>query len=180
LRNRNRIFAGALIGGLLLGGLLAGCKRRKHAESTVSEAPSGPATMLSAADPRAAIQFTKGFYDVEDGQWRWSAREFSVALKPPSNAAAKGAELVLKFSIPDASITKLGAITLSAKVGSASLPAARYVRAGLFEYRADVPASELAGPMTTIDFTLDKALPPGQVDERELGVIVKIAGFEAK
>ena len=177
-----RFVSFVLLTSLLLGVTMSGCKRRKRTpESTVAETPTGPATMLSAADPRAAVQFTKGFYEVEDGQWRWSMREFSVALKPPAGADAKGATLYAKILFPDASIQKLGPVTLSAKIGSFTTTPARYDKPGLYEYRADLPASALTtSGMATVDFTLDKALAPGVVDLRELGSIVRIVGFEAK
>ena len=176
-----RLLSFAVLAAILVTSSTTGCKRRrKTPESAVAETPTGPATMLSAADPRAAVQFTKGFYEVEDGQWRWSMRECSIALKPPATAASKGAVLFLKFVLPEASIQKLGPITLSAKIGNFAAASARYDKPGLYEYRADVPPSAFTAPMANIDFTLNKALPPGEVDQRELGMIVRIAGFEAK
>lgn len=138
--------------------------------------------MLATSDPRAAIQLTKGFYDLENGGWRWSAKDFSASLKPPAGAAQKGASLVLKFSLIDAVTEKLGPITLSAKAGGAGLPAKTYPKAGAYEYRADVPPSAFAQgqTMTTVEFSLDKALAPTPSDNRELGLVVSIVGFEAK
>jgi hypothetical protein len=140
--------------------------------------------MLGAADPRAAFQLTKGFHEVENGGWRWSAKDFSAALKPPLGAAQKGAGLVLKFSVVDASLAKLGPMTLTAHVGATACPAQQYAKAGAFEYRCDIPASTIAavpaGTLVPVDFSLDKAIAPTDTDARELGLVVAMVGFEAK
>jgi hypothetical protein len=159
-----------------------GCKKKRTAPSEAGQqSPSEPATMLGTADPRAALQLTKGFHEVENGGWRWSAKEFSAALKPPSSGAKKGATLLLKFSIVDVSIAKLGAMSLSARVGATQCPAKRYDKAGEYEYKCDIPASALSGAgLVPVDFSLDKALPATETDQRELGLVVAMVGFEAK
>jgi hypothetical protein len=43
-----------------------------------------------------------------------------------------------------------------------------------------VPASALSSDAVSAEFALDKFLPPGTVDQRELGVVVTSIGFEAK
>ena len=160
---------------------VTGCKRKRRAPAEAAkETPSEPATMLGTADPRSTLQLTKGFYEIENGGWRWSSKEFSASLKPPSTGPRKGATLVLKFSIVDASIAKLGPMSLSAKVGSTTCPTQRYDKAGTFEFKCDVPAASLGGGLVPVDFALDKALPATATDIRELGLVVAMVGFEAK
>jgi hypothetical protein len=167
---------------LLLAPAMTGCKRKRKASvaGVGQDAPGEPATMLSTIDPRAALQLTKGFYEVENGSWRWSSKEFSAALKPPANSAQKGAILDLKFSVVDASIAKLGPLTLTARVGGTECPAQRYDKAGQYEYHCDVPASSLVGTLVNTDFALDKVLPATDTDQRTLGLVVAMVGFEAK
>lgn len=140
----------------------------------------GTAIMLNVFDPRADKQLTKGFFPVET-LGRWTGRTFSVTLKPPPNAARKGAVLLLRAGIPGPSIAVLHSIRVSAAVNGVALPAQEYVKAGEFDYVPDVPASAFrAGGNTTVDFALDKALPPSGSERRELGVVVNTIGFEAK
>ena len=78
---------------------------------------------VNMADPRDAAQLLKGFYGIEAGKSRWTAKNFSVLLKAPPGSDRSGAELALKLYIPDVEIQKLGAMTLSADVGGHELPA---------------------------------------------------------
>ena len=169
------------LGVALLLSPMGGCKRKRRAPVESSkEAPTEPATMLGAADPRSTLQLTKGFYEIENGGWRWSSKEFSAALKPPSTGPQKGATLVLRFSVVDASIAKLGPMSLRATVGSTACPTQRYEKAGTYEFKCDVPAASLSSALVPVDFSLDKALPATQSDQRELGLVVAMVGFEAK
>lgn len=156
------------------------CKRkRRHAP--VAESDQGMlATMVSAADPHAEAQFVKGFYPVENGAWRWTSRQFTMILRPPKLASQKGARLVLKFAIPGLEMEKLHSMTLSAMLNGAAIEPQEYTKPGDVSYVRDVPASALAGEAVKVEFTLDKYLSPSATDQRELGVIVNAAGFEAK
>ena len=138
------------------------------------------ATMLNVFDPRADKQLVKGFY-ADKVQGRWTARTFSVILKPPPNAARKGAVLLLRFGLPGPSIHALHSIHLAAAVNGVGLPAEEYMREGEFDYVREVPASAFKSTVNaTVDFTLDKALPPSETERRELGVVANTIGFEAK
>ncbi len=165
---------------LLMSVLLAGstgCKRKKKRGQ---DEPAGLATMLQAADPRAATQLVRGFHAVESGAWRWTEKSFAVTLHPPAGASVKGATLVLKFVFPEVALQKLGPVTLSARVGTQQLSPETIDSAGDKSYSRDVPASVLKDDAVTVEFTLDKAIPPGGADIRELGVIMNMVGFEAK
>jgi len=158
----------------------AGCKRKRKQQAQSEEPLNGLATMLHTADPRVAPQLVKGFHPVEQNSWRWTMGRFSVVLKPPAGAAQKGAVLQFRFTIPDVIINQLKAVTLSATVNGVSLPPETYSTAGDQTYSRDVPASALTGDSATVDFALDKFLPPGSQDARELGVVASTIGFEAK
>ncbi len=172
----NKIVSVVLLMSLVVVGS-TGCKRKKK---RAQDEPAGLATMLQAADPRAATQLLRGFHDVESGAWRWTAKSFAVTLHPPAGASVKGATLVLKFVFPEISLQKLGPITISAKVGSEQLAPETVDSAGDKSYSREVPASALKEDAVTVEFMLDKAIPPGTQDIRELGIIMNMVGFEAK
>jgi hypothetical protein len=175
--------AAASLAALLLAALLpaaTGCKRQEvRTAETIEEAPRLAST-VHTGDPASANQLTSGFYDVEAHAWRWTEKQFAVTLRPPVHAAQQGAVLELHLTVPRPSIAKLGTIALSASIGGAALPPETYTRAGDYTYRRPVPASLLAGDAVRIDFQLDKALPPGDVDKRELGVVVSSVGLVAQ
>ena len=106
--------------------------------------------------------------------------QFTVALRPPRNAALKGATLHLKFTIPEAVVAKLKTMSLSASVNGTALSPETYTQPGEFDYSRDVDPKLLTGDAVNVDFTLDKFLPAGMVETRELGVIATSVGFEAK
>lgn len=132
--------------------------------------------MVQVADPKNTAQLLKGWHAVEQGSWRWTEKQFSVALKPP--AAGRPATLQLKFSLPDALLQRLHSITLSASVNGVALPSETYTQPGAHVYAQSVPANALAGPAVQVDFSLDKALGPDDNDRRELGVVVSSVGLE--
>ncbi len=153
------------------------CKRRKRG---ADESSAGMATMVNAADPRTAGQLVKGFHTVEQNSWRWTAGDFAVNLKPPAGAAQKGATLTLKFVVAEAVLAKLKSMTLSATVNGVKLAPETYTKSGEYTYARDVPATALQKDLAKVEFTLDKFLPASPEDQRDLGVIVTLVGFEAK
>jgi hypothetical protein len=161
--------------------LLAGCKRdRKIRVQQTEEEGVSLASVISFGDARAAPQLLKGFYGIEEKAWRWTMGQFSVALRPPRNAALKGATLHFKFTLPEAVLSKVKTVSLSASVNGTALSPETYTQAGAFDYSRDVDAKLLAGDAVNVEFTLDKFLPAGMVETRELGVIATSVGFEAK
>jgi hypothetical protein len=138
------------------------------------------ATMLHVADPRADQQLIAGFHSVEQDSWRWTEDKFSVVLRPPRDAAQKGAILQLKFSLPEAVTQKLGGITLEAEVAGTPMGKQSYSAPGEWTYSREVPGSLLAADPVRVDFALDKYLPPTESDQRKLGIVVTAVGFDVK
>src|SRR5436305_15170888 len=92
------------------------CKHKKPpAQQIVQEAARVPTT-VQLGDPRAAGQVVSGFYDIEDGAWRWSGKQFVVELGTPLGAMGRGATLEPYFSMPPVVIRTTHSITLSASV----------------------------------------------------------------
>ncbi len=121
---------------------------------------------VNTADPAQAGQLLSGFYDIEGGRSRWTARDFSVLLK-----AAPGAGLVLKLYVPDVQIKNLGPITMSAKISGHVLPSEMFSKSGEYIYSA--PAADAMGSgLLVVNFHLDKSSVGFNGDARDLGVIV--------
>jgi hypothetical protein len=130
------------------------------------------ASSMNMGDPAHAAQLLNGFYNIEAGAWRWTAKNFSVLLRTPPGAERNGAELVLKVYLPDSQLQRLGAMTLSADTGGQSLAARSLTHANEFTYSAPVPAGALQPGFVVVNFRLDKAAVNVQGDARELGVVV--------
>jgi hypothetical protein len=167
-----------LIAALLLAA--PACKRARVSHvDTVEEAPR-LASSFQMGDRTMARQLASGFYDIESDAWRWTMQKFAVNLHPPARSAQQGAVLELHLTVPESSIEKLGSITLSATIGGTALAPETYSKGGAYSYRRDVPANLLAGDAVRVDFQLDKAIPPGDADKRELGVVASSVGLATK
>jgi hypothetical protein len=176
-RRRTAIFVAALL-------FASAACRGKHSRTTVEneEPEGGPriASSLKMNDPAAAQQLLKGFYGLEGGSWRWTARQFTAILRPPLAAAQRGGALTLSFSIPDVVIQKLSSVTLTGSVAGTKVNSETYSKPGAYTFMADVPAALLTGDAVSVDFALDKALPASPADQRELGIIATAVGLEAR
>ena len=83
-------------------------------------------SVLNMGDPKVEPQLVKGFHGVEAGAWRWTEKQFTVALRPPFGASQKGAKLTVKLTVPPVTIEKLKSISLSATAGGTALPPETY------------------------------------------------------
>jgi hypothetical protein len=171
-----------LAAALLVCLFLSGCKHRERKVRVVQtdEDSASLASVIHMGDPSAAPQLLKGFHAIEDKSWRWTMGEFAVVLRPPRNAATKGATLHFKFTLPEAVLSKVKPVSLSASVNGTALPPETYIQAGELDYSRDVDGKLLKGEAVNVEFKLDKFLPAGTVETRELGVIGTSVGFEAK
>ena len=152
------------------------CKRAPKPAPAAADLVS----VVQVDDPKTSAQLVSGFYPLEDNTWRWTAGKFSAELKPPAGAGESGAKLELKLSIPDVVIKTLNSITLTASAGGARLTPQKFTEAGNYVYAVDVPAEFLRSDSVTIDFSTDKTIPPGQIEKRELAVIVTSVGLLAR
>ncbi len=158
------------------------CKKKRAVRPAKAELQS----VIAMNDAAAEGQLKDGFYGLEGGSWRWTAKSFTVQLATPPNAATKGARLHLNFTIPDAVIAKLGPIELTAKLNSPgtaglTLDPEHYAKAGTYDYSRDIDSIvfQRKGPVT-IQFTCDKAIPPTGNDVRELALIASSVGLEPR
>jgi hypothetical protein len=156
------------------------CRVKKKAREAVMEDDGQLLSIVNVADPRAAVQLVRGFYPLENDAWRWTLKNFTVALRPPAGSAQNGAHLELKFSLPAVVFDKVGPVTVTARAGVIELAPETYSLAGEATYARDVPASALTGDAVSLDFSVDKAIPPSDKDARELAIIVTRIGLTPK
>ena len=176
---RKLILPAACLASLLL--TPTGCKRKQPARVEVVETESQAlATVIHVADPKASVQLVRGFHELEENAWRWTARRFTVALRPPRSSSERGAILQLKFNIADSVIGRVKSVTLKARAGKLELAPETYTKSGEHLYSREVPASLLGGEVITVDFEVDNFLAAGVVETRELALIVSTIGLELK
>ena len=162
---------------------LCACKA-KHPAETKPEEPKTVvvdihlASTVHTGDPANAPQLVTGFYGIEDSAWRWTAKSFSVELHTPAGAREKGATLEVRLTVPPVVTQKNGTVTLLSAIGGTPLASQPYPAAGQYIYTREVPASLLTGDTTRVDFQVDKTIPPGAEDQRELGIIVTAVGLK--
>ena len=177
-----RLFTTVAIAILLL---TAGCRGRHGRTAVQNDEPeptlkTGLVSSFRVNDPGAPAQLVKGFSGLESGTWRWTAGNFSVLLKTPPGSSQSGATLTLALVVSNDVLTVVRTQTLTASIGGKTLKSEKYTTAGNHTFTADVPAASLTGDTVTIDFSVDKPLPPGPADRRELAVITTAIGLESK
>jgi hypothetical protein len=157
-----------------------GCKGKKVRVGSTDEDTPKMMSVLNMGDPKVEPQLIKGFHGIEAAAWRWTEKEFTVALRPPFGSGQKGAKLTVKLTVPGVAIEKLKTVSLSATAAGSVLPPETYTTAGDYLYVREIPASLLSGDSVRVDFQLDKAMAPSGPDIRELGIIVLSIGLEGK
>lgn len=164
MRRRRCFHKGCLVF-LTVTTVLAGCHR-------VSE----PASDIKTADLTKSNQLLSGFWQVE-GSWRWTAREFSLALRPPDGADTRGATVQLTLYLPDSQLKALGPMTLTGFVDGKPLGSQTFTTGGVQVYSREVPKEALATNILPMQFSFDKAASPLTTDGRELGAVLSGAAL---
>jgi hypothetical protein len=154
---RSKSFVGVTVGMVLI----SACHEVKE-----------PLSRIDLSEVRTADQLLSGFYQLENGAWRWTAREFSAGLRPPDGAEQRGATLELYFYLPDFQVEALGPMTLSASTGTYELSPQTFSKGGTYIYSRKVPKEALATSLLPVTFSFDKATEPLTSDGRELAAIV--------
>jgi len=157
---------------------LAGCTKKNQAIQYVEEGSSQLSSAINTGDPRTAIQLLRGFHDIENNAWRWTGPKFAVALRPPKEIPAEGAKLYLEYAVAELFVQKVPKATLTVVVNGKPLEPEVITKAGSYKLERLVPGAMLRGDVATIDFSLDKFLEAGAVDQRELGLIVSGVGLQ--
>jgi hypothetical protein len=117
----------------------------------------------------------EGLYDVESGGWRWTKSRFAITF-----AGEGAARLIVQVYVPDASIQKLGQLTLRARLGDHDLAPQTFRTPGQYAFEREVPAGWMRPGGNRFDFSLDRSLAPTAQDARELGIVVVSAMLEMR
>ncbi len=165
---------------VLVGGVFA-CGWACNRESKEKEENAPLLSVVAVAGPHVERQLVSGFWGVENNAWRWTKHNFVVLLVPPQGAAQKGAILELRFSLPDSVISRRQSVTLTAVVGDKALVPETYDESGNYLYKCDVPAAAFVeGTPVKVAFTTDKFLRAGEIEGRELALVVDSVGLLPK
>lgn len=122
------------------------------------------------ADPAIASQLLSGFYAIENNSWRWVARNFSVALKPPPSISA-GGHLVVELYLAENEIQKLGPVTLTAAINGTSIGSETFQKAGHYNFTRNLSAQVLDTNILPVQFCFDKSMATVS-DRRDLAAVI--------
>ena len=115
--------------------------------------------------PRYSVHLLEGWHAIEQNSFRWTERSFSIEIKRPH--LIQFSTLRFDFRLPSPE-----PVTLSAKVNGAEVPPATFDTEGEQSYTIQIPDQARQAAAIRIDFSIDKWLPAGDRDERELGLLV--------
>jgi tRNA (mo5U34)-methyltransferase len=119
------------------------------------------------------VELGDGWYDLENGMWRWTQKSFSLVVsRPPEDGVA---EMSFRFYLPEVIVQSLGKVTLGANVNGIVLEKHVYTAPGEQVYAEKIPPDALREDRLRIEFAVDEAFSFG-ADERELGVLVNFLG----
>jgi hypothetical protein len=150
---------------------LAGSSERYRLYRVEPEATVQTANQPAAVSTVAPLQL-EGFYDLEQGRFRWTKRNFAVDFAKLNGPGVGTTRLTMSLYIPESTIRKLGPLRLSARLGDHVLAAATYRQSGGYTFERDLPTEWLAVGPNRFEFTLDKSILPTAADQRELGIVV--------
>ena len=113
------------------------------------------------------MELLDGWYPPESAGWRWTAPAFSVQT---SRAAA------LEFSlwVPEATVGAFGAVTATARAGSALLAEVSWSSSGLQTWTVPLPA-EARTSSVRVEIQITQPVPDDGPDLRRLGLIIASA-----
>ena len=124
----------------------------------------------SRACPAYSVKLLEGWHPLEQNSFRWTSRQFSIELRKTMPLDAR--TFRLRFHLPEAVVRAAGPVTIHAKVDGAAFAPETFSKEGEYSYAIDLGRRISKGGPLRIDFTVDKALPAGDLDTRELALIV--------
>ncbi|HUI56950.1 MAG TPA: hypothetical protein VLY04_18370 [Bryobacteraceae bacterium] len=132
-------------------------------------------SFLNLGDLRSRPQLRSGWYGIEDGAWRWMAKEAEAVLRVPAGPPPMF-EMQLFFP-PDFMQRAGGPVTVSVLLDGRPFAQETYPQPGGYHLLKPIRPNLLAAPATLVTIRLNRAIPPGDADRRELGAVVQGLGF---
>jgi len=127
-------------------------------------------------DLRVAPQLGMGFYAIEEGGWRWMAKEARMMLRAPENPKS---QFEVRLTLPKGQVSSLGAMTFSVLFNDKPFADATYTVDGDYTFTKDVPPGLLTQAPVHVTLRWNKARPPAPGgDARELGAVIVGVGFK--
>lgn len=108
------------------------------------------------------VKLLEGWHAEEEAGWRWTERRFS--FETPCQG-----RLAVEVYVSPVVIQHLGSVTLSAHCDGREFEEMQIERDGAYSYYCDLPTDGLS---RTVVCELNRAIQPGRVDDRELGLVV--------
>jgi SAM-dependent methyltransferase len=124
----------------------------------------------SRACPAYSVKLLEGWHPLEQNSFRWTSRNFSIELRKTLPLEAR--TFRMKFHLPEAVVRASGPITLRAKVNGTDFSPETFAKEGEYSYAIDLGRRISKGGPVRIDFSVDKAMTAGELDSRELALIV--------
>lgn len=148
--------------------------------------PSATTPAMPTFDPKAPKVFEmlvadrtynkrllRGFYEGTEG-WRWTGRQFAVALDVPPPADAP-TFVELDFGAPVELMNDVHTVTVSGRVNGTGVGKAKYTKEGRYVLRLMLPPQAVKKSPALVEFELDRAAKePGSGRERGL-IVVNVA-----
>jgi tRNA (mo5U34)-methyltransferase len=113
-----------------------------------------------------------GWYDTEEGQWRWVAKRFGleVILHPGESAT----EFALRFTAPAALLASGQPLRLSCEVNSIASGSVSCYGPETLEFRGRFPPQSSESGVFILNFSVESDYVPPSGDLRDLGVIIPL------
>jgi len=134
---------------------------------------------LNLGDIRSKAQLGAGWYGVEDGGWRWMSQQAEAVLRAPAPAAAAPVFEMQLFFPPDFMARAGGPVTVSVLLDGRPFARETYLQPGGYRLAQAVSRDRFTAPTVRVAIQLNRAIPPGAADRRELGAVVSRLGFVA-
>jgi hypothetical protein len=122
----------------------------------------------SKYDRLAKVNLLHGWHDSEGSGWRWTGREFALAV--PAGKASATRSISMAIFVPAGLLARFPTITVSIEANGVVLPSAVFEKPGthhLIREFQSAPTGE-----TRFEFRISHALPGDDSDARERGIIV--------
>jgi len=132
-------------------------------------------SFLKMGDLRSRPQLRSGWYGIEDGAWRWMAKEAEAVLRVPAGAAP-AFEMQLYFPL-DFMQRAGGPVTVSVLLDGKPFAQETYSEPGGYSLSRLVPRDFLVLQSVWVTIRLNRAIPTSDSDRRELGAVVQGLGF---
>jgi hypothetical protein len=127
-------------------------------------------------DLRVAPQLGTGFYSIEEGGWRWMAKEGRLMLRAPENPKS---QFEVRLTLPKGQVSSLGAMTLSVLFDDKPFAETTYKADGDYTFTKDVPPGLLTQAPVHVTLRWNKGRAPGTGgDARELAAVIVGVGFK--